>query len=305
MDPTYVTLFSQKTFKIINNSDETVSFSFKQLASAAEELRARMRLGTGFDLDQDFTNHNVDYDDSFKNESFQLSPARGQVWPNSEVEITATFTPSTATEIACVAYCDVAGKTNRFPVHLQGTGIGAKIVLSYNVIDIGEVFINSVSEYDVELENQGEIDAYYEMLHNDSLFGSKFSFQPSRGSLGVGQKEFVKVSFSSDVLGEFNEEFEWSLQGTLKPLRLSLRGKVIGPTFHLDEQQLDYKRVSVAFLNSRYFNLFNTADIPFRFHMRVPGDGTLLKKEFEIVPSTGTILPHGKQKIQVGVLMTV
>lgn len=33
--------------------------------------------------------------------------------------------------------------------------------------------------------------------------------------------------------------------------------------------------------------------------MRVPGDGTLLKREFEVVPSSGTILPHGKQKIQV------
>jgi hydrocephalus-inducing protein len=299
MDPTYVSLFSQKSFKIINNSDETVTYSFKQLASAAEELRARMRLGSTFDQEQDFTMNNVDYDDFFRNESFQLTPSQGQVWPNSEVEITATFTPSTATEIACVAYCDVAGKANRFPVHLQGTGIGAKIVLSYNVIDIGEVFINSVSEYEVELENQGEIDAYYEMLHNDTLFGSKFSFQPSKGSLGVSQKEHVKVSFSSDVLGEFNEEFEWNLQGTLRPLRLSLRGKVIGPTFHLDEQTLDFKRVSVAFLNTRCFHLFNTADIPFRFHMRVPGDGILLKKEFEVVPSTGTILPHGKQKIQV------
>jgi len=52
----------------------------------------------------------------------------------------------------------------------------------------------------------------------------------------------------------------------------------------------------------RYFNLFNTADIPFRFHLRVPGDGTLVKREFEVIPATGTILPHGKQKIQVDLI---
>lgn len=216
MDPTYVTLFSQKVLKLINSSDETVAFSFKQLASAAEEIKAKMRFGNTYD--STINEEETDYDDSFRNESFSLSPAFGHVWPNSEVEITATFTPSTATEIACVAFCDIAGKQNRFPVHLQGTGIGAKIVLSYNVIDIGEVFINSVSEYDVELDNQGEIIAFYQLIPNDSLFGSKFNFEPSEGMLGVGQKEMVKVSFSSDVLGEFSEDFEWSLQVTPEPI---------------------------------------------------------------------------------------
>jgi hydrocephalus-inducing protein len=62
---------------------------------------------------------------------------------------------------------------------------------------------------------------------------------------------------------------------------------------------LDFKRVSVAFITSRTLHLFNTSDIPFRFHLRVPGDGSLLKREFEVIPATGQILPHGKQKIQV------
>ena len=296
MDPTYVSLFSQKTFKIINRSEDTLGFCFKQFASAAEEIKARMRFGAGMDESME---DDVEYDDSFRNDSFSISPMSGQVWPNAEVDCVVTFMPSTATEMACVAFCDVAGKQNRFPLHLQGSGIGPRIVLSYNVMDIGEVFINSVSEYDVELQNQGEIEAFFQLVPPTSLFGSKFQFEPSKGSLGVGQKESIKVSFSSDVLGEFNEDFGFALAGTPKPLTLSVRGKVIGPTFHLDETMLDYKRVSVAFLNSRHLHLFNTADIPFRFHLRVPGDGTLVKREFEVIPATGTILPHGKQKIQL------
>ena len=299
MDPTYVSLFSQKTFKIINRSEETVAFCFKQFASAAEEIKARMRFGAGMDETVD---SDVEYDDSFRSDSFAISPMSGQVWPNAEVECVVTFTPSTATEMACVAFCDVAGKKNRFPLHMQGSGIGPKIMLSYNVMDIGEVFINSVSEYDVDLVNEGEIEAIYDMEPATSLFGSKFQMEPSAGQLGVGQKERVKISFSSDVLGEFNEEFGINLVGTPKPLALTIRGKVIGPTFHLDETMLDFKRVSVAFLNSRTVNLFNTADIPFRFHMRVPGDGTLVKREFQVTPATGTILPHGKQQIQVDLI---
>ena len=299
MDPTYVSLFSQKTFKIINRSEDTLAFCFKQFAGAAEEIKARMRFGAGMNESMD---EDVEYDDTFHNDSFAISPTSGQVWPNAEVECVVTFTPSTATEMACVAFCDVAGKQNRFPLQLQGSGIGPRIVLSYNVIDIGEVFINSISEYDIELENQGEIQAFFELVPTGTLFGSKFKFEPQQGSLGIGQKESIKVSFSSDVLGEFNEEFGFALAGTPKPLALTVRGKVIGPTFHLDETMLDFKRVSVAFLNSRTFNLFNTADIPFRFHMRVPGDGTLVKREFEVIPATGTILPHGKQKIQVDLI---
>ena len=300
MDPTYVSLFSQKTFKVINRSEETLAFCFKQFASAAEEIKARMRYGAGIDDSMDQSD--VEYDDSFRNDSFAISPMSGQVWPNAEVECVVTFSPSTATEMACVAFCDVAGKQNRFPLHLQGAGIGPRIVLSYNVMDIGEVFINSVSEYDVELQNNGEIEADYNLEPTGTLFGSKFQFEPSSGNLGVGQKAPIKVSFSSDVLGEFNEDFGFALAGTPKPLTLSVRGKVIGPTFHLDETMLDFKRTSVAFLASRHLHLFNTSDIPFRFHMRVPGDGTLVKREFQVLPATGTILPHGKQRIQLDLI---
>ena len=279
MDPTYVSLFSQKSFKIINRSDHTLSYSFKLFASTVDEQNARQKFGGGSSLG---SAGEVEFDYAFANDSFSLSPSQGQVWPNAETEITVTFTPSTSTEMSCVAFCDITGKEHRLPLQLQGTGIGPRIVLSYNVIDIGEVFINSVSEYDVDLINQGDISAAYELAPSFSVFGSKFKFEPSAGTLMVASREKVRISFSSDVLGEFEESFEWALLGTPLPLILTLRGKVIGPTFHIDQQVLDFKRVSVAFLCSRYFHVFNTSDIPFRFHLRVPGDGTLLKREFEV-----------------------
>ena len=283
MDPTYVSLFSQKSFKIINRSEHTVSYSFKQFASAADEQNARLQFGASADAGRELgTTGDVEFDYGFANDSFSVSPAEGQVWPNAETEITVTFTPSTSTEMSCVAFCDIVGKENRLPLQLQGTGIGPRIVLSYNVIDIGEVFINSVSEYDVDLINQGDISAAYELAPSYSVFGSKFRFEPSVGNLMVAHREKVKISFSSDVLGEFEESFEWALLGTPLPLILTLRGKVIGPTFHIDQQILDFKRVSVSFLCSRHFHVFNTSDIPFRFHFRVPGDGALLKREFEV-----------------------
>ncbi|EKX37002.1 hypothetical protein GUITHDRAFT_78541 [Guillardia theta CCMP2712] len=304
MAPTYVSLFSQKKFRILNRSDETVEFCFKRFASAYEEAKARHHEENGWTVG-DLSTDSAVLDNKrmlFEDDSFAIEPLHGKVWANSELECTVTFTPSSATEVSSVAFCDIAGKENRLQIQFQGRGIGPKVSLSYNVMDIGEVFINSVSEYDLQLVNQGEIEAYFELLPCDSVFGSKFTFEPSKGVLGVGQKAEIRVLFSSDILGEFSEDFSWSLYGTPLPLHLSMRGKVIGPTFHVDEELLNFSRCSVAFVTSRSFHLFNTSDIPFNFLVRVPGDGTLLKREFEMIPETGTILPHGKQKIQVDLM---
>ena len=37
----------------------------------------------------------------------------------------------------------IAGREARLPLQLRGTGIGPKAVFSYDVIDIGDVFVTS------------------------------------------------------------------------------------------------------------------------------------------------------------------
>lgn len=49
---------------------------------------------------------------------------------------------------------------------------------------------------------------------------------------------------------------------------------------------------------TKEFTLTNTSEIPLRFAWRVPSD-TEEPKEFQILPGKGTILPHGKVKINV------
>lgn len=79
----------------------------------------------------------------------------------------------------------------------------------------------------------------------------------------------------------------------------------------------------LGFLNTQTCKLQNTSLVPMKFHLRVPGDGTTPSicctddfdnsstdrasptpgagppKEFEIVPSTGTLQPQSEQKITV------
>lgn len=61
-------------------------------------------------------------------------------------------------------------------------------------------------------------------------------FTPSTGILRVGQSLPILISFNPDALGEFSEDFPFVLQGAADPLVLSLRGNVVGPTFHFDKK---------------------------------------------------------------------
>lgn len=71
-----------------------------------------------------------------------------------EAEITITFHPDQAMDYNTTAFCEVGGRASRLPLQLRGTGIGPKAVFSYDVLDVGEAFINTPHKYEVELLNR-------------------------------------------------------------------------------------------------------------------------------------------------------
>ena len=79
----------------------------------------------------------------FVDNVFSLTPMDGTVWAHSSLEVTISFTPDVASEYACSAFLEVVGREARLPLQLRGTGIGPKAVFSYDVIDIGDVFVSS------------------------------------------------------------------------------------------------------------------------------------------------------------------
>lgn len=57
----------------------------------------------------------------------------------------------------------------------------------------------------------------------------------------------IKVKLLSDLLGTFDEPFQWSIRGSSVPLLLQLKGRVRGPSFEVDTPTLDYGIVSFGF----------------------------------------------------------
>ena len=192
----------------------------------------------------------------FTDGAFTLEPSEGEIWAHSNIDITVTFCPQTAADYACVAYLEVTGREARLPLQFRGTGIGPKAAFSFDVLDIGDVFVGSVHKYELKLENRGDIPATYALQLPNTPFGPKFSFEPSEGVLRVGETHVMTVTFCSDILGEFSECFNVTMQGSNEVLSVHFKGHVVGPTFHLDVEELDFGTVAFEFLNTQSFHLY-------------------------------------------------
>lgn len=55
------------------------------------------------------------------------------------------------TSYSRVAYCDVTGRESRLPLKIRGEGIGPQLQLSFDTLDIQNVFVNSSHAYEVGL----------------------------------------------------------------------------------------------------------------------------------------------------------
>lgn len=168
----------------------------------------------------------------------------GEIWPNSQAEISVVFSPQEATSYSRAIYCDVTGREARLLLKIKGEGLGPKCRFSFDTLDIQNVFVNSAHAYEVILENRGAIEAAYSLLPSTSLFGPNFTFAPSSGMIQPGKLQAMQISFRSNELGEFDEEFQWRVEGAPHPLKLSIRGMVIGPTFQLDQTQIKFGTIS-------------------------------------------------------------
>ncbi len=158
----------------------------------------------------------------FADDVFKFEPVEGDIWPNSSAEITVIFKPTEAKAYTCTAFCDITGRESRLPLRMQGFGIGPKVQLSFDRLDMGNIFVNSAHTYEVVLANKGDIDAIFSIMPQNTVFGPKFSFNPSEGIVMPDGHQAIQVTFNSSVLGDFEEEFSIQIDGSPDTLKLVL-----------------------------------------------------------------------------------
>ncbi|XP_064262739.1 hydrocephalus-inducing protein-like [Passer domesticus] len=176
----------------------------------------------------------------------------------------------------------------------------------------------------VNLINQGALDAPFSCIPSATKVGLGFKLAPQEGIIAAGGSQTLQISFSATVLGRFEEEFRFSVAGSPTPAILTIRGSVTGPSLHFDLPELDFGDISFGFPYTQRCRLTNSSPVPVTFQLRMSFDGTqpavdsvdqirchsdpawrkgvhlyVEPREFTITPSQGTILPQGHQDIQV------
>ncbi|NXK25313.1 HYDIN protein, partial [Arenaria interpres] len=175
------------------------------------------------------------------------------------------------------------------------------------------------------LFNKGAISGLFTLVPPVTALGSCFTFLPEEGIILPDELQAIRISFSSTILGKFTEEFRFSVNGTSEPVTLTIRGCVVGPTFHFSVPSLNFGDVSFGFPHTLSCRLTNTSLVPMSFNLRIPGDGRgepsitswaevsdnacpswrkralrhTKPTEFTITPCQGTIRSQGFLDIQV------
>ncbi|CAM9965954.1 unnamed protein product, partial [Ectocarpus fasciculatus] len=197
------------------DGDETDDYSDKAAQAALKRKYRHLRRALGKDAML------------FADEIFEIRPLEGEIWARSEIEVTVFFRPRTTTEYSSHAFLDCIGREERLPLRLGGSGIGPKVVLSFDVLDMGDVFINSRHVHEVTLLNRGDIAADWTLQAPQTPFARKFRFGPMKGTLDVKDSVTVTMEFESDILGEFAELFRFVLRGNEEPVPCQFKGHVV------------------------------------------------------------------------------
>ncbi|XP_059684686.1 hydrocephalus-inducing protein homolog [Gavia stellata] len=354
VEKTYLSLSNHGSVVIHNRSEIIAHFQWKAFATQEEEDQRKLRLCRRLQrqeedrtdcflkecavdptlrerlslLSRTFRNQRAKVQgDSmlFSDDVFTIEPMEGDVWPNSSAEIKVIFKPREARVYQQAVYCEISGREARLPLRIKGEGIGPRLRFNFDQLDIGKVFIGSAHSYEAVLFNKGAIDAFFQLVPPATALGSCFTFLPWEGTILPDGLQVIRISFSSTILGQFTEEFKFSVNGSPEPVTLTIRGCVIGPTFHFNVPSLRFGDVSFGFPRTLSCRLTNTSLVPMTFNLRIPGDGSgepsvasfvpvsdnthsywrrgaqgLVKPtEFTITPCRGTIRSQGVVDIQV------
>lgn len=75
----------------------------------------------------------------------------------------------------------------------------------------------------VLLLNRGVTETPFSVVYPERALGSCFTFAPREGMLLPFEHQVIWISFDATVVGQFTEEFQFSVKGSPEPLTLTVR----------------------------------------------------------------------------------
>ena len=163
------------------------------------------------------------------------------------MQVTVQFLPDFAKRFEETIFVEVQGRAARLPLVASGLGLGPCGIFSYDVLDVGNTFINTSHRYAVTLENRGEVPVPFTLAPATGPLAHAFTVTPRCGTVPVDESVQLSVQLLADRLGKFDEKMLLHVAGTDTPLQVQFKGWVVGPTFEASVQTLDYGTIAYGF----------------------------------------------------------
>ena len=266
--------------EVMSNDDASgMNFSFlkDKLATLDRNFQARK-----------ITTQKKSYE--FDSKHFKIEPMSAEIWPGSYCEVSATFHPDDNKTFTDTTYLEITGRCERPQIKFKGEGKAADLRYNCDEVDLGRLYLGSEHAFELVLENLGCIVGNYKIDYkkatNSGNFSDLFRFSPAEGSLEQDNCQAIYVTFMATNLGDFSYTFETFVEGQEKPLLLTMKGVVVGPTFHSTANKICFGEISYGFSHSEVTKIVNTSDVPMEFTLRVNHE------EITVQPASAKLSAH-------------
>lgn len=185
------------------------------------------------------------------------------------MQVTVQFLPDFAKRFEETIFVELHGRADRVPLAAAGVGIGPCATFSFDVLDVGNTFINTSHHYALTLENRGEVPVPFRLAPATGPLAHAFTVEPTSGTVAVDDTMELGVQLLADRLGKFDEKMLLHVAGTDAPLAVQFKGWVVGPTFEASVSDLDFGVVAFGFRCVPSSTLPGT-DVSCRLHWNRP-----------------------------------
>ncbi|EFN85828.1 Hydrocephalus-inducing protein-like protein [Harpegnathos saltator] len=348
MEDTYLGLSRSKVLTIHNRSDHTVKFQWMCFKDKSSDVERKDEYGRLFQLVRDtevarrvdLVHYNVCLPDThelicqriyvdeiaslmnedfrYNHASFLLTPEQGEIWPHSCADVTVIFRATKVGEISSVAYLEVTGREDRISLSLHGVGKGPLLRLNVITMDLKNIYLCSVHNYEIVAANKGHINGTLIHKARPTDFGGTVTVSPLCLILEPNEYKSFNLSFSSNRKGDFMERVDFVVEESSEVLSLHIKGCVVCPTLHFDKSSLDFGVVGLGFSKRQEVHLRNLSLVAVSFGATIMDDGDQAPltheefarsdarasfpanpREFVVIPHKGVVQAYNSLKLKV------
>ncbi|XP_025153396.1 hydrocephalus-inducing protein [Harpegnathos saltator] len=348
MEDTYLGLSRSKVLTIHNRSDHTVKFQWMCFKDKSSDVERKDEYGRLFQLVRDtevarrvdLVHYNVCLPDThelicqriyvdeiaslmnedfrYNHASFLLTPEQGEIWPHSCADVTVIFRATKVGEISSVAYLEVTGREDRISLSLHGVGKGPLLRLNVITMDLKNIYLCSVHNYEIVAANKGHINGTLIHKARPTDFGGTVTVSPLCLILEPNEYKSFNLSFSSNRKGDFMERVDFVVEESSEVLSLHIKGCVVCPTLHFDKSSLDFGVVGLGFSKRQEVHLRNLSLVAVSFGATIMDDGDQAPltheefarsdarasfpanpREFVVIPHKGVVQAYSSLKLKV------